>query len=158
MLGDQLGDADEPTLRDTQEPEVRYTPVPRNEGVTEAEQYLQRLCEHSFLKLWSYPGVYRDQGLGPRTEGKELCDLLVVFGDDIVIFSDKQCAFPETGNLSQDWSRWFRKAVMKSAEQIWGAERWILDHADRLYLDRGCTTPFPLALPPRERAASIASS
>lgn len=152
MKGDDPGDADKPTPRDPQEPEVRYTPVPRNEGVTEAEQYLQRLCEHSFLKLWSYPGVYRDQGLGQRTEGKELCDLLVVFGDDIVIFSDKQCAFPETGNLSQDWSRWFRKAVMKSAEQVLGAERWILDYPERLYLDRACKTPFPIAIPPRERA------
>jgi hypothetical protein len=131
---------------------VRYTPVTRGEGVTEAERYLQGLCEHSFLSLWSYPGVYRDQGLGQRKEGKEVCDLLVVFGDDIVIFSDKHCVFPDSGDRQQDWSRWFRKAVMKSAEQVWGAERWILDHPERLYLDRACTSPFPIALPSRERA------
>lgn len=145
-------DSDEAATHNKQDPEVRYAPVPRNEGITEAEQYLQRLCERSFLKLWSYPGVFRDQGIGQRKEGKEVCDLLIVFGEDIVIFSDKQCAFPETGNLSQDWSRWFRKAVMKSAEQVWGAERWILDHPDRLYLDRACQIPFPLGVPPRERA------
>jgi hypothetical protein len=133
-------------------PQVKFTPVTRGEGVTDAERYLQRLCERSFLKLWSYPGVYRDQGVGQRKEGKEVCDLLVVFGDDIIIFSDKRCAFPDSGDLSQDWSRWFRKAVMRSAEQIWGAERWILDHPDRLYLDRACTSRFPIALPNRGNA------
>jgi hypothetical protein len=133
-------------------PPVNFTPVPRGEGITEAERYLQRLCERSFLKLWSYPGVYRDKGVGQLNEGKELCDLLVVFGDDIVVFADKHCAFPDSGDLSQDWSRWFRRAVMGNATQIWGAERWLLDHQDRLYLDRACTSPFPITLPPRERA------
>jgi hypothetical protein len=138
---------------DTEDAEApRYKPITRGEGVTEAERYLQDLCERSFLRLWSYPGVYREQGVATRKEGKEVCDLLVVFGDDIVIFSDKHCAFPDSGDLEQDWSRWFRKAVMDSAKQIWGAERWILDHPERLYLDRACTQPFPIALPPRERA------
>lgn len=152
MMDELEAHANNPTPPNPEDPEVLFTPVPRNTGVTEAEQYLQRLCERSFLKLWSYPGVYRDQGLGQRKEGKELCDVLVVFGDDIVIFSDKQCAFPETGNLSQDWSHWFRKAALKSAEQVWGAERWILDYPERLYLDRPCKIPFPITLPPRERA------
>src|SRR4051812_29870124 len=116
--------------------EVRYQPITRLDGVTESERYLQRLCERSFLRLWSYPGVYRDQGLLQRKEGKEVSDLLLVFGNSIVIFSDKRCAFPDTGNLQQDWSRWFRKAVFKSAEQIWGAERWILGFPERLRLDR----------------------
>jgi hypothetical protein len=31
-------------------------------GVTVAEKYLARLCEKNFLSLWSYPGLYRDQG------------------------------------------------------------------------------------------------
>ena len=96
--------------------------------------------------------MYRDQGLSQRKEGKEVSDLLVVFGNNIVIFSDKRCAFPDTGNLQQDWTRWFRRAVFKSAEQIWGAERWILGSPDRLRLDRRCTVPFPLVLPPRDRA------
>jgi hypothetical protein len=97
----------------------------RAHGTTPAERYLQSLCERSFLTLWSYPCVFRDQKSSGRGDGKELCDLLVVFGDDILIFSDKSCAFPDTGNLQLDWSRWFRKAVIKSAEQIWGAERWL---------------------------------
>src|ERR1700682_1651598 len=96
------------------------------EGVTAAERYLQRLCKHSFLSLWSHMGIFRDQrGSGTKGDGKELCDLLVVFGNDILIFSDKACEFRNTGNLQLDWSRWFRRAVLKSADQVWGAERWI---------------------------------
>jgi hypothetical protein len=84
--------------------------------------------------------------------GKELADLLVVCGDDIVVFSDKSCAFPDTGNLSVNWSRWHRKAVMGAAEQAWGAERWIKKHPNRLFLDTKCTQRFPITLPPPSRA------
>ena len=83
--------------------------VRRSEGVTTAERYLKKLCDHSFLSLWSYPGVYRDQ-----QHGKEVCDLLVIFESDFIIFSDKDCVFPNSGNLDIDWSRWFRKAIKKS--------------------------------------------
>src|SRR5207247_7172255 len=97
-------------------PETRsplYQPIPRSMGVTSAERYLKRVCDGSFLSLWSYSGVYRDQRSG-RGVGKEICDLLVVFDRDIIIFSDKYCAFPDTGNISLDWSCWFRRAVATS--------------------------------------------
>lgn len=70
-----------------------------------------------------------------------------MFDEHIIIFSDKHCAYPDTGDLQVDWDRWYRKAIAKSAEQIFGAERWIEDHPDRLFLDRECAQPFPLALP-----------
>ena len=117
-------------------------------GVTEAERYLQQLADRTFLTLWSYAGVYRDQRTGGgASEGKEVCDLLVVFQDHVLIFSDKDCAFPDTGDLALDWSRWYRRAVQKSAEQLWGAERWIRQFPERLFLDRSCTKPFPIDLP-----------
>ncbi len=74
--------------------------------------------------------------------------MLVVFGDDVLIFSDKSCAFPDTGDVKLNWSRWYRKAIADSARQAWGAERWIRDYPDRLFLDRACTQRFPLDLPP----------
>lgn len=74
--------------------------IVRSIGVTDAERYLNRLCDRTFLSLWAYPGIFRDQG-----GGQEICDLLVVFGDDIIIFSDKDCEFPDSGNLDRDWSR-----------------------------------------------------
>jgi hypothetical protein len=121
--------------------------IHRAGGVTTSERYLKRLCDHSFLSLWSYPGIYRDQGGGKAGNGKEVCDLLVVFENHIIIFSDKDCEFPNTGNLEVDWSRWFRRAIHKSAKQVWGAERWIKSYPGRLFLDRACTTPFPIDLP-----------
>jgi hypothetical protein len=124
------------------------TPIRRADGITAAERYLKRLSDRTFLSLWSYAGVYRDQGIsGQNKQGKEVCDLLVVFDRHIIVFSDKDCAFPNSGNLELDWSRWFRRAVMKSAEQIWGAERWMRLHPNRLFLDRACTQPLPINLP-----------
>lgn len=120
----------------------------RADGITSAERYLKRLCDRSFLSLWSYSGVYRDQGHGTKGgDGKEVCDLLVVFQDHVIIFSDKDCAFPETGNLELDWRRWYKRAVLNSAKQIWGAERWLKTFPERLFLDRACTRPFPIELP-----------
>ncbi len=75
-----------------------------------------------------------------------------MFGDDVIVFSDKDCAFPDSGDPVLDWRRWFKRAVWKAAEQAWGAERWIRTHPDRLYLDPDCTEPFPLDLPPPDRA------
>lgn len=123
------------------------TPIHRADGITRTERYLKSLCDHTFLSLWSYPGVYRDQGGENAGLGKEISDLMVVFDEHIILFSDKDCAFPDTGDLELDWSRWFRRAIWRSAEQIWGAERWIREHPDRLFLDRACTKPFPIALP-----------
>ncbi|MDO8616157.1 MAG: hypothetical protein Q7T33_10570 [Dehalococcoidia bacterium] len=68
------------------------------------------------------------------------------------IFSDKDCAFPNSGDVATDWSRWFKRAIWQSAKQVWGAERSIRDHPDRLFLDSGCTQPLPIPLPPVDQA------
>jgi hypothetical protein len=128
------------------------TQIKRNVGVTEAERYLNSLCDKTFLSLWSYPGLYRDQKDG-GSQGKELCDLLVVFGAHIIIFSDKDCTFKDTGNIEKDWKRWFKKGVVKSADQAWGAERWIREFPERLFLDKECTQPFPFDLPDMSKAS-----
>jgi hypothetical protein len=120
----------------------------RADGVTGAERYLKRLCDRTFLSLWSYPEICRDQGQSIESrEGKEVCDLLVVFERHIIIFSDKDCQFPQSGNPTLDWKRWFRRAVLKSAGQVWGAERWIKSHPDRLFVDQSCRQRFPVELP-----------
>jgi len=93
--------------------------------------------------------------MGKHIIGKEVCDLLVIFENNIIIFSDKYCAFPSSGNLERDWCRWFKRAIWDSAKQLWGAERWIKEHPDRLFVDRLCTTPLPIPLPPPEIAKYI---
>jgi len=123
------------------------TPIIKGQGVTASERLLGDLCAQTFLSLWSYPAVYRDQGIGQGGEGKEVCDLLVVFDNHVVIFSDKHCAFPATGDIEVDWRRWFKRAVSSAADQLRGAERWIRSHPDRLFIDRACKHSFPVALP-----------
>ena len=68
--------------------------VIRSTGGTASERLLARLAERTFLNLWSYPNVFRDQG----RKGKELCDLLVVCGEHVVVFSDKTVPFKDTGD------------------------------------------------------------
>jgi len=123
------------------------SPIKKLSGSTPSEMVLQTLCERSFLSLWSYPRPFRNQGTTANNhEGKEICDLMVVFGRDILLFSDKSCAFPDSGNLETDWKRWQRKAIEKSVDQLLGAERWIRQFPARLFLDSVCTTPFPIDL------------
>jgi hypothetical protein len=69
-------------------------------GTTATERLLARLAHRTFLTFWSYPNVYRNQG----AEGKEVCDLLVVFGNNLIVFSDKECAFPP-GEIKLAWYR-----------------------------------------------------
>jgi hypothetical protein len=145
-MGTQLIPDPDPRQSDSS-PTKRQT-ITRSEGATDAERCLKKLCDRSFLSLWSYPGVFRDQGrTAGKGDGKEVCDLLVVFDEHVIIFSDKDCSFEDTGNINVDWGRWFKKAVLKSAEQAWGAERWIRNFPKRLFLNKNCTAPFPLVLP-----------
>ncbi|MEO0636174.1 MAG: hypothetical protein AAFY73_05945 [Pseudomonadota bacterium] len=127
-------------------PEQIRPPVLRAEGGTEAERFLAALAEKSFLNLWSYPTPYRDQKLGGRGDGKELCDLLVVCGRHVLIFSEKTISWPN-GDLGTAWSRWAKRALRDSAKQVAGAERWLAGYADRIFLDKACTQHFPIALP-----------
>ncbi len=77
--------------------------VVRAEGASRRRSGISSACVISrFFRFWSYP-VFRDQKANrngdDKGDGKELCDLLVVFGNDVLIFSDKSCAFPNSGNI-----------------------------------------------------------
>jgi len=99
------------------------------------------------LSLWSYPNVYTDEGRHGNGDGKELCDLLVVFGNDVILFSDKACKFTTHEDINIAWSRWYRRAIEKSGKQLSGAESWIKRFPERVFLDRDCKTPLPFKLP-----------
>jgi hypothetical protein len=67
-------------------PAAHNDAVIRADGATPSERYLAKLCQHSFLSLWSHSGVFRDQGRrNGKGDGKEVCDLLVVFENHIII-------------------------------------------------------------------------
>lgn len=119
----------------------------KNAPVTSAEELLSEIAENTFLSMWSYPSVFRN-----TAGGKEICDLLVIFGNDIVIFSDKDCEYPTGEDPGVNWSRWFKRSITKSLKQIYGAERWLLEHPDRVYLDAECTMHFPIEIPEPDKA------
>lgn len=122
----------------------------RSIGTTASERYLATLADRAFLNLWSYPNPYRSQKLSGGTDGKELCDLLVVCDPHVIVFSEKDISWTDKP-IDVAWPRWFRKAVSAAADQLKGAERWIKEFPDRIFLDKACATPFPLTFPPSER-------
>jgi len=124
----------------------KQEPIIKSESTNASESFLLGLCENNFLSLWSYPRVFRDQGKAVDGDGKELCDLLIVCGDDIIIFSDKYCKFQDGKEQQVAWNRWFKKTVANSAKQAWGAERWIRSYPERVFLDSKCTKPIPIGL------------
>jgi hypothetical protein len=116
-------------------------------GTTESERYLGHLVQSAFLSLWSYSNVYTDEGRKGSGSGKEFCDLLVVFGNDVILFSDKHSKFVPHADVNIAWSRWYKRAIEKSAKQLAGAEAWLKRFPDRLFLDPSCTTKLPIKLP-----------
>lgn len=89
----------------------------RGRSVNNTEKDLSDLCDFAFLKLWSFPNPYKEPG-------KELCDILVIFDNNIIIFSVKDIKYNEEKGMA-GWKRWKRKAIDESIEQINGAEKWL---------------------------------
>lgn len=118
------------------------------DGTTPSERALASLARKAFLTLWSYPNVFTDEGrANGKGDGKELCDFLVVFGNDVLLFSDKDCAYQSNADVAIGWSRWYRSAIDKSARQLAGAEKFIKAHPRRVFLDKACQSPLPIELP-----------
>jgi len=118
--------------------------IEKGQGVTETEKRLIELGDGAFIGLWSYPNVYSDEGFSKNKTGKEVCDLLVVFDNYVIIFSDKDNKFHEGIDVAVAWRRWFNKSVTASANQLYGAEKFIRETNGRLFLDKKCTQPFPV--------------
>lgn len=125
--------------------------IMRGQGTTDSERNLAKMADRTFLNLWSYPNVFIDKKAGPKGDGKELCDLLVVCGDHVLIFSDKTITWPGGDDIELAWRRWFKRSIQKSVNQIRGAQRWLNEFPDRLFLDPRCTQRLPLRLPPNDR-------
>lgn len=129
--------------------------INKSEGLTDGERKVAQLCEQSFLKLWSYPNVFKQPG-------KELCDNLIFFDKTIILISEKtkqpfnydyslyghEDAQTAIGYRHIDilWKRW-SKELKSSEDQLNGAESWIKKYPDQIYLDSKCQNKFPLKLP-----------
>ncbi|KVT58063.1 SEC-C metal-binding domain-containing protein [Burkholderia ubonensis] len=111
----------------------------KGNGVTATERLLTEFCERSFLKLWSYPNPYKD-------DGHELCDLLAVFGDTVFIFFDRENALPEAPDKDPQvlWDRWKRNVIDRQVRTAHGAERYIRSGRP-IFLDAKREKPFPIS-------------
>jgi len=78
-----------------------------------AEAALHDLAEKTFIEDWCYPNP-----LLPN--GRELCDLLIVFGDTAIIWQLKDTKLDESGLLR-------RSDVEKNVRQVLGARRQLFD-------------------------------
>ena len=117
--------------------------ISKSKGLNNSEKLLARLGERNFLGLWSWPNVQFCRSGKPP---KEVADLLVVCGNHVIIFSDKHIEYPDTGDESLDWKRWYRRAIKSSAKQVEKAKRYI-SQPNRLYLDAKGEAPLPTDLP-----------
>mgnify|MGYP001210654172 CR=1 FL=1 len=104
--------------------------------MTPSERYVSSLCKKSFLPFWSYPSP-----LGKK--GKELCDVLIICGNDIIIISVKDIKLSEHPDESVQYHRWYNKAIDSSLDQIYGAEKF-LESVDEITLkDRVTKVKLP---------------
>ena len=110
---------------------------------TLTEKKLAEYVEKTFLGPWSYPNIYYKKSKGRI---KEVGDIVVVFGNDVIIFEDKDWTFPDRP-FEVAWRQWYRESVSKAARQLDTAERRLRNEADRLYLGAECSQPFPDILP-----------
>lgn len=114
-------------------------------GSTPTEKLLRALGERSFLRFWSHAT--------PRVSPtQELCDLLVICGEYVFVFSDKGAnyQFDEMPHIA--WTRWYRSAVAKSIKQLRGAYRNLFVLGSPIYKDTTCGIALDLPLPIKERA------
>lgn len=116
---------------------------------TRSEALLAKLSEKTFLSYWSHANIFKSSGR-PDVPNKEVCDVLVVFGNDVVIFSDKEIQFQRHKSVNIAWERWYRKAILDSAKQLLGARRFLLNRNSELFLDEQCQRPLKITLPSAE--------
>lgn len=125
------------------------TAIKRGEGLTATERALAELSDRSFLRLWSYPNTFNDRTRRSSGGGQEIADLMVVFGKHVLFFSDKDIVWQADKPMGLAWSRWYRRAVSASVDQLVGAERWLDLHPERIFIDKLCEQRLPIDLPER---------
>ncbi len=117
--------------------------IVKSVGDSRTEKLLAQLCDKVFLKLWTYPNPHANHDKKPP---KEICDVLAVFENHVFIFSDKESELdPEKINY-KTWDRWKRNAIDASIKQVRGAERWIKNNPENIFVDKKCTQKLPIPI------------
>lgn len=114
-----------------------------------SEALVSRLVTQTCLSLWSYANPL-------NSEGKELCDALVVCDPHVILVSVKEVMAKPSTEPELGWERWSRKAIEASAAQLYGAERE-LQRLDRVRLrGGGFGLPLPAADARRVHRVAVA--
>ena len=87
------------------------------------EDFVNRIAFNSFIEHWCYPSPKDESG-----DKKEICDLLILFGENLVIISVKNYEFKDF------YSRYFRRTIEKAVKQIYGAERKLLNSGRDIFI------------------------
>jgi len=95
-----------------------------NEKGNIGEEAVNTLAFDTYLKYWCYPGPKDEQG-----SRKEICDLLILFRNTMIILSVKNYEFK--GN----YERYFRSTLDKALSQVAGAERRLFDASRKLFIN-----------------------
>ena len=102
--------------------------IEKSLGQTRTEQFLSHLCDRTFLKAWSYPNPY-------KADGKELCDLIAVFENNVFLFFDRESRnFDTADDVLLTWERWKKEAITKQIKTAAGAARYILNDRNQALL------------------------
>lgn len=127
----------------TQHPRTTRTIV-KSTGFTQTERMLADFCERSFLKLWTYPNPFKD-------DGHELCDVIACFGNHVFVFFDRESHLPTSTDKDPQvlWDRWKRTAIDRQVKTAHGAERY-LRNGRPVFLDSKRTTEFPISIDPQK--------
>ena len=86
--------------------------------MTKSEEWAYNLCRDSFFLLFSFVNP-----IGKK--GKELCDVIIICGKDIVLISVKEININLTDNYCVDYNRWNTRAIEDTVKQLNGAERFL---------------------------------
>lgn len=100
-----------------------------------SESYLKELADRTFLSLWAIPNTF-------YAPGKELTDLIVPFGDDIIVISDKASRFALDKPIEIAWRRWYKATVSEGMRQLKTAIQRIERAADTVFADARARTPI----------------
>ncbi|MDR0579853.1 MAG: hypothetical protein LBG21_04550 [Campylobacteraceae bacterium] len=93
---------------------IQKTQKERYKQGVDAENYIEELANKAFFKDWCFKN--------PRLpNGKELCDLLVVFDDVVIIFQVKSL------KLHEDTGKYNKSDVEKNIKQLGGAKNKFLN-------------------------------
>ena len=85
----------------------------------EGEQFVNQLAFSTFFKYWCYPSPKLENG-----NKKEICDLLIIFKDIVIIFSVKNYEFKGNHN------RYFNSTISKATKQINGAYKTLFSRGE----------------------------